>query len=41
VIIGYQERVLAVFAEGAKGVLEGLAALSALNGKMAHDFSPK
>jgi hypothetical protein len=36
VIIRHEERVLAVFAEGAEGVLEVFAALFALNGKMAH-----
>jgi hypothetical protein len=39
VIIRYKERVLAVFAEGAKGVLESFAAFSAFDRKMAHDYT--
>jgi hypothetical protein len=41
VVIGrYEERVLAVLAEGAVRIFEGLSAVSAGNGKMAHDSLP-
>jgi hypothetical protein len=39
VILGHEERVLAVLAEGAIGVLKDLAAFSASYGKMAHNVS--
>jgi hypothetical protein len=40
VILRNEKRVLTVFAKGAVGVLKNLAAVSAANGKMAHDFLP-
>jgi hypothetical protein len=41
VILGHEERVLAMLAESAEGVLQRLSAFSASYGIMAHSLSPK